>query len=296
METRSAITARARPAGWRAEVRRFWPLIKSSQTGLLLATGLAGYFTVRCPITHVPTLGGLAGSLFLTISASTILNMWYDRDLDARMARTAHRPLPSGAVRPEEAQRLGLALAVFGLAWALLLSPLYAAIVFAGLFLDVVVYTIWLKRRTPWSIVWGGFSGGMPILAGRALGLGQIDWIGLVLARAVLFWIPTHIMTFSMRCFADYRAAGIPTFPQRYGFATTRAVIALSSVLAAVSIGLAAFGVGITWGCLRVLIVLSIGLLGLAFGSLTSPSERVNFGLFKYASIYMLSAMLLLIL
>lgn len=273
----------------------YWSLIKSLQTGLLLATGLAGYLTVRSPVTNWQTLLSLTGSLFLAISGSTILNMWYDRDLDALMQRTAFRPIPSGRVSPREALWFGLGLSALGIGWALILDWLYGWIVFAGLFFDVIIYTIWLKRRTPWSIVWGGISGGMPILAGRALCAGQIDWIGLLLALAILFWIPTHIMTFSVRYFDDYQRAGIPTFPASNGFQTTRWVIAISSLLASISIAIASLGVGITWGYLRMLIVLSVGLLVLALGSLARPSERVDFGLFKYASLYMISAMLLLV-
>ena len=111
--------------------------------------------------------------------------------------------------------------------WAVLLSPLYGLVVFAGLFFDVVVYTIWLKRRTPYSIIIGGLSGGMPVLAGRALAVGQIDAVGMLLALAVLFWIPTHIMTFSIRHKEDYASAGVPTFPSAYGVAATRTIIAL---------------------------------------------------------------------
>lgn len=279
----------------KSKLALYWSLIKSLQTGLLLATGIAGYLTVRCPVTNWQTLLSLTGSLFLAISGSTVLNMWYDRDLDARMRRTACRPLPSGRIKPQEAFYLGLVLSALGIGWSLALDPLYGWIVFAGLFFDVVIYTIWLKRRTPWSIVWGGISGGMPILAGRALGAGQVDWIGILLALAILFWIPTHIMTFSVRYFDDYQRAGIPTFPAYYGFQATNLVIAASSLLAALAIGLAGIGIGITWGYLRVLIVLSVGLLVLALSSLARPSERVNFGLFKYASLYMLSAMLLLV-
>jgi heme o synthase len=168
-------------------------------------------------------------------------------------------------------------------------------IVFAGLFFDVVVYTIWLKRRTCWSILWGGLSGGMPILAGRALALGVIDWIGVMLALSVLFWIPTHILTFSLKHRTDYATAGIPTFPSTYGVQFTRATIVVSCILVALSIGLAAYGVGMTWGYLRMLIVLSAGLLTLAAGSILRPSERANFGLFKFASLYMLSSMLLIV-
>lgn len=276
------------------KARLYWPLVKSLQTGLLLSTGLAGYMSASCPVTHWTTLAGLAGSLFLAISGSTILNMWHDRDIDSRMKRTHNRPLASGRVSATEALRLGLVFSVLGVGMAVAMDPLYGLVVFAGLFFDVVVYTLWLKRRTCWSIVWGGISGGMPILAGRVLGTGGFDWIGILLSLSVLFWIPTHIMTFSMKYHADYQAAGIPTFPTRYGFYTTRAIIALSSLLAAASIGLASWGIGMTWGYLRLLSVLSAGLLVLALSAVMRPSEKLNFGLFKYASLYMLSSMLLM--
>jgi len=134
----------------------------------------------------------------------------------------------------------------------------------------------------------------MPILAGRALGQGNIDWIGITLGLSVLFWIPTHIMTFSMKYFDDYNKAGIPTFPSTYGFKVTRIAIAVSSVLAAIAIGASAMGIGVIIGYIRILIVLSAGLLTLALMSVFSPTEKVNFGLFKYASLYMLGSMLLM--
>jgi heme o synthase len=277
------------------KLRLYLPLIKSLQTALLLTTGLAGYMSARCPVTHWTTLLGLAGSLFLSISGSTVLNMWYDRDIDRQMKRTCKRPLAAGMIGQNKALGLGLGLSIMGIGWAMLLQPLYGVIVFAGLFFDVVVYTIWLKRRTCWSILWGGLSGGMPILAGRALALGVIDWIGVMLALSVLFWIPTHILTFSLKHRTDYATAGIPTFPSTYGVQFTRATIVVSCILVALSIGLAAYGVGMTWGYLRMLIVLSAGLLTLAAGSILRPSERANFGLFKFASLYMLSSMLLIV-
>ncbi len=276
------------------KLRLYWPLIKSLQTGLLIITGVAGFMSTRCPIKNWQMVLAVVGSLFLAISGSTILNMWYDRDIDAKMDRTKKRPLPSGKIPPHEALQLGLLLSLLGVAWAVALDPLYGLIVFAGLFFDVVIYTVWLKRRTPWGIIWGGISGGMPVLAGRALGTGQIEWVGLTLALAVLFWIPTHILTFSMRYHADYQRAGVPTFPSAYGNHTTQIIIAVSSVIAAVMMGIAAYGIGMTWGYLRLMAVLSAGLLLLAISSATKPCERTNFGLFKYASLYMLSAMMLL--
>jgi len=277
-----------------AKLHLYLPLIKGLQTGLLIATGLAGYMSARCPLFNMGTIAGLFVSLFLSISGSTVLNMWYDRDIDAKMGRTKQRPLSSGAVSGGEVLRLGLTLSLLGVGLAVAMDPLYGLIIFAGLFFDVVVYTIWLKRKTCWSIVWGGISGGMPILAGRVLGLGGFDWIGIILSLGILFWIPTHILTFSMRYHNDYKAAGVPTFPSTYSFGVTRTIIAVSSVLAALAMGIAGWGIGMTFGYLRILIVLSSGLLTLAIATMLRPSEQVNFGLFKYASLYMLSSMVLI--
>lgn len=273
---------------------RYWPLIKSLQTGLLLFTGLAGYMTARCPVLNWKVMFGLTGSLFLSISGSTVLNMVYDRDIDSKMTRTCTRPLPAGSVTIREALALGLGLSSMGILWAFWMDVRYGSIVLAGWFFDVVVYTVALKRRTAWAIVWGGIAGGMPVLAGRALGYGAIDWVGIALTLAVLFWIPTHIMTFNLRYKEDYARAGVPTFPSRYGDRITQRMIALSSILTAASIGISAIGIGITWGYLRLLGVLSGVLLVFAFTSLIKPSSRVQFSLFKYASLYMLGSMFLL--
>lgn len=276
------------------KISLYWKLIKSLQTGLLLATGLAGFMSVKCPVFNIPLLLGVSGSLFLSISGSTMINMWYDRDIDAKMKRTCYRPLAIGDVSPNEVFLVGLLFSILGIIWSIIINPIYGIIVFSGLFIDVVIYTIWLKRRTCWAIIWGGVAGGIPILAGRVLGASQFDWVGILLALGILFWIPTHIMTFSMRYHEDYRIAGIPTFPIKYGFQFTRIMIASSSVLSALTMGVAAIGIGMTFGYLRLLLVLSIGLVILAVSSLIKPSEKVNFGLFKYASLYMLSAMVLM--
>lgn len=274
--------------------RQYLPLVKSLQTSLLVTTGMAGYMSARCPVFNLWTVAGLLLSLLLAISGSTILNMWWDQDIDAKMTRTKKRPLANGQLSADEALRLGLALSLLGVGLAVAMDALYGLVIFAGLFFDVVIYSIWLKRRTAWSIVWGGISGGMPILAGRALGHNGFDWVGVTLSLGVLFWIPTHIMTFSMKYYEDYQAAGVPTFPSTYGFHATRVAIAISSVFAALSMGIAAWGIGMTIGYLRILAVLSMGLLVLAAMSVFRPTERVNFGLFKYASLYMLGSMLLM--
>lgn len=276
------------------KLQQYLSLIKGLQTGLLVTTGAAGYMSARCPVFNPWTLGGLLLSLFLSISGSTILNMWWDRDIDAKMMRTKKRTLASGQLPANEVLWLGLIASLLGVGLATAMNTLYGLIIFAGLFFDVVVYSMWLKRRTAWGIIWGGISGAMPILAGRVAGYGGFDWVGITLALGILFWIPTHIMTFSMKYHDDYTRAGIPTFPSTYGFHATRVALAISSVLAALSMGLAAWGIGMTLGYLRILLVLSIGLLTLAAISVVCPTERVNFGLFKYASLYMMSSMLLM--
>jgi protoheme IX farnesyltransferase len=274
---------------------KYWPLLKSLQTTLLLVTGIAGYLSARPEDAGAGRLLSVAGSLFLAIGGSTVLNMWYDRDIDAIMKRTCTRPLAAQRISPNEALALGVTLSVLGVGWALWISPLYGAVIFAGLFFDVAIYTVWLKRRTAWSIVWGGISGGMPVLAGRVLATGEIDLVGIALTLAILFWIPTHILTFNMRYHEDYTAARIPTFASALGFRATRIIIAASSILAALAMGLASYWVGTSVGGLRLLAVLGTGLLILALSSAASASDRLNFSLFKYASLYMMGAMLLLV-
>ena len=275
------------------KIQLYWPLIKSLQTGLLLSTGIAGYLSSRPPF-ELSTLLGLTITLFLAISGSTIMNMWYDRDIDAKMRRTHKRPTVSGVLDPQEIFIVGMVLSILGVGGAVLMDPLYGLVVFSGWFFDVIVYTVWLKRRTCWSILWGGISGAMPILSGRVLAVGAIDQIGILLALSILFWIPTHTLTYSMKFRNDYKNAGVPTFPERYGERITRMVIAISSVLAAISIGWASILIGMSAGLLSLIAVLTAVMLVLAFATLRIHTDKMNFMLFRYASLYMLTAMIIL--
>jgi protoheme IX farnesyltransferase len=276
-------------------LRAFWSLVKGLQVGLLIITGLAGYISVRCPITNWQTLLTLIGSLFFAIGGSTILNMVYDRDIDLKMKRTCQRPIPSGLITIREALVSGLVLAGLGISWALAVNLLYGLVVLAGFFFDVVVYTMWLKRHTPWSIVWGGIAGGMPILAGRVLGIGHIDLIGLLLAISVLFWIPTHILVFSIKYAYEYKQAGVPVFPNTYGERATRLVISVSTGIAMVTMLSSAWLIGLRWGFLYAM--LGLGAMLLVFTGVVIPrrSPRLDFALFKMASLYMLASSMIII-
>jgi heme o synthase len=273
---------------------QYWKLLKSLQTGLLTLTGIAGYMSASCPFTHWTTMTCLVLSLLLSIGGSTVLNMCFDRDIDQVMNRTHHRPLVEGKIPPHNALLLGIVLSGFGVLLGVFMHPIYGSILLTGIFFDVLVYTIWLKRRTCWSIVWGGFAGGMPILAGRSLGMGGIDPVGVLLMFSVIFWIPTHMLTFSLRYSEDYQSAGIPTFSSTYGETTTRKIIAASSILAPLLMITAAILIRVNQGYLHLLGILSGGLMVLSFISLLKPSNKRFFSLFKYASLYMTAAMILL--
>lgn len=275
------------------KIKLYIPLTKSLQTGLLLSTGIAGYLSSRPPF-NVTLLLALAASLFLAISGSTIMNMWYDSDIDAKMKRTHMRPAASGKLDRREVFLVGMTTSLLGIGWAFAIVPLYGLVVFAGWFFDVIVYTVWLKRRTCWSILWGGISGAMPILSGRVLAVHGVELVGILLAFSILFWIPTHTLTYSMKFRQDYKNAGIPTFPETYGEKFTRATIAFSSILAAVAIVWASILVGLSAGLLSLIAVLTAVMLILAFATLRIHTDKMNFMLFRYASLYMLSAMIIL--
>lgn len=279
-----------------SKIKVYWRLIKSFQTILLLFTGITGFISSKCPFMSWQLFLLLIVSLFLTISGTTVFNMVWDRDIDARMRRTQKRPLPLGEVSVRESVILGLFLLMPGLALSFYLSFIYGLVVFAGFFIDFVIYTIWLKRKTAWSIVWGGISGGMPILAGRVLGTGSIDIIGLLLALAILLWIPTHIMTFNIRYFEDYSKAGVPTFAEKYGFQNTRVIVAASSIASTLAFALGATLLGLSWGFLTMLFFIALVFIVVAAVGMYKPGSQINFHLFKMASLYMILVMFIIIL
>ena len=271
----------------------YWPLIKFRQTFLLTITGLAGYLS-RSPTLNWLSLTGLIGTLFLTIIGCTILNMVFDRDIDSKMQRTAGRPLAVGQVQPRTAAILGTSLIVLGLFWALTISWLYFLLILAGVVLDVLVYTIWLKRRSAWSIVWGGFSGGMPILAGSALGLGRVDWIGWLLCLSIVSWIPSHNLSLGSLFSEDFKNAGVPSFYNVYGFTATHFVIVLSSVLTALLMGWAFLLLDYSLWVIILVLLGGFGLQGMAIYIWLHPDRQAVIRLYKYSSLYMLFAMVLL--
>jgi protoheme IX farnesyltransferase len=277
-------------------VKVYWRLIKIMQTGLLLLTAIAGYAASDHLFEGTGPFLSLAGSMFLAIAGSTVLTMALDRDLDAGMPRTARRPLPMGQVSLREVVGLGTLFALLGIAWAWSIDLAYGAVVSAGLFLNLVVYSLWLKRCSPFSILLGGLSGGMPILAGRVLATGLGDATAWLMMLGILLWIPTHNLTLAIKYAAEFQAAGIPTFVSRFGRGVTRLVIAGSTMLDVLVMLAVGIKLSLPAGLLAFLAILGILLIALVALSILKPGEKLNFALYKGASIYMLGTMVILVL
>ena len=277
-----------------ARLADYWSLLKFRQTAMLLVTGFCSYALTRgLPLDSQEAVWMATGLLF-SIAGCTVLNMLLDRDIDAQMGRTADRPLAAGRMRPFEAAAFGGALSVVGLAHCFALDLRFGAVVATGFAFDLLVYTIWLKRRTPLSIVFGGVSGGMPVLAGRVLALGRVDVVGILLAASILLWIPSHILTLALRYADDYRRAGVPVWPNVYGRRATGLVIAGANLLNVLILMTCALLLQIHGIVLILLLGISLVMFVLASLQLAAPTDERNWLLFKAASIYMLASSLLL--
>ena len=277
-----------------ARVGDFWALVKSRQTVLLVTTGFCAYALTRgLPFDPLEAIW-MAGGLLLSISGCTVLNMLMDRDVDGQMERTAGRPLPAGRVRPLEAGLFGGLLSAVGLGLSFGLDLRFGVMIALGFVFDLLVYTAWLKRRTPLSIVFGGVAGGMPVLAGRVSALGRVDLVGLLLCSSILLWIPSHILTLALRYADDYRRAGVPVWPNVYGPRATRLFIAAANLLNTLILAACAFLLRVHPVAQAALLAMSLGLFGFSALQLVAPTERRNWLLFKLASLYMLTSSLLL--
>ena len=275
-------------------IRFYIQLIKTPQTGLLLLTAIAGYRSATGGLSLLSVILAMVG-LLLVVSGTTALNMVFDRDIDAVMERTKKRPIPIGKISGKSATIFGVLLVFIGTTINVFISVPFAIVVLAGAFFDLAIYTVWLKRRSPWSIVFGGIAGGMPILAGRTLAVGNIDEVGLLLALAILLWIPTHILTLAMNHSKDYKLAGVPTFPNVFGFKSARYFIAITNMVAAGLMLIAFYLLNIPPSGMNILRISIVILLILSVKMIVSPSQKSNFIMFRYASIFMGIAMLILV-
>ncbi len=210
-----------------ADWRDFLALTKPRVMSLVVFTGLAGLLAAPVPI-H-PVLGFTAIlCIALGAGAAAALNMWYEADLDALMKRTASRPLPAGRMDRQSALHFGVGLSFFSvLLMGLATNWLAAAILAASILFYVLVYTVWLKRRTPQNIVIGGAAGAFPPVIGWAAATGDVTLLPVLLFAIIFLWTPPHFWALSLFVRSDYAAAGVPMLPVVAGEKTTRQHILL---------------------------------------------------------------------
>ena len=242
----------ALPADW----RDFLALTKPRVMTLVVFTGLCGLLAARVPV-H-PVIGFTAIlCIALGAGASGALNMWYETDLDAAMKRTANRPLPAGRMDRQSALHFGVGLAVFSvLLMGLAVNLLAAAILTVSILFYVLVYTVWLKRRTPQNIVIGGAAGAFPPLIGWAAATGRIELLPVLLFSLVFLWTPPHFWALSLFVRTDYAAAGVPMLPVVAGTRATRMQVLLYSLpMAAAAVAPWALGLtGAIYGGVAILL------------------------------------------
>jgi protoheme IX farnesyltransferase len=282
-ETPSALITRIGGAA----VGDYVQILKPRVMSLVVFTGFVGL--VVAPGHLHPVLAAIAVlCIAVGAGASGAINMWYDRDIDAVMRRTAQRPLPAGRMEPGEALGFGIVLGVgsvvvMGLAvnWAA------AALLALTIAFYVFVYTVWLKRRTPQNIVIGGAAGALPPLIGWAAVTGDIGWGAIALFAIIFFWTPPHFWALSLYRSGEYAAAGVPMLPVVAGPRETKKQMLLYTVVLWPA-SLAPWLLGLAGPVYAVaVVVLSLAFTGTAIAVWRDNSDRSARHMFAFSLLYL---------
>jgi protoheme IX farnesyltransferase len=255
-------------AGARQVVSDYVELTKPKVQSLLLLTTITTMY-----VAGEPSIGRVAATClggYLSAGGAGAVNHWFDRDIDAQMARTATRPIPAGRVAPAAALVFGCLLSALSFAWlSATVNVLAAALAFSGFLGYVFVYTVWLKRRTPQNIVIGGAAGAVPPLVGWAAVRGHVDPAALYLFAIVFYWTPPHFWALSLLMKDEYARVGVPMMPVVRGEDETRRQIVLyTGLLIVLTLLPVAFGFfGAIYGVVA-------GVLGAGFMTLSLRLQR----------------------
>ena len=278
--------------GLPAEWRDFWALTKPRVMTLVVFTGLCGMLAAPGHLNPVLAFTAIL-CIALGAGAAAALNQWYEADLDAKMRRTQNRPLPAGRMERPAALQFGVGLAAFSvIVMGLALNLLAAAILTVSILFYVLVYTVWLKRRTPQNIVIGGAAGAFPALIGWTAVTGHVDVLPVMLFLLVFLWTPPHFWALSLFINSDYSAAGVPMMSVVAGAKATR-LQALLYALPMAAVAIAPWPLGLTGPIYGVAATaLSLVFVGLTarvgFSRVTDPAlMKAERHLFVYSIIYL---------
>ncbi|MAI50052.1 MAG: protoheme IX farnesyltransferase [Rhodospirillaceae bacterium] len=280
-------TATASPPLRDAAVMDFVALLKPRVMSLVVFTGYAGM--IVAPGSIHPVIAAIAIlCTAVATGASGAINMWFERDLDAKMERTKNRPLPGGRMEPGAALTFGCVLAsgsvmVMGLGVNWVAGALLALAI--GFY--VFVYTIWLKRRTPQNIVVGGAAGAFPPMIGWAAVTGDVSLGGIALFALIFFWTPPHFWALALYKCDDYQNAGVPMLPVVSGVQETKKQILLYTVLL-LPVSLIPWWMGTAsavWGALAA--VFSLSFIGFAVKVWLDKTDRAPRQMFRFSLLYL---------
>jgi protoheme IX farnesyltransferase len=270
-----------------ASVGDYFQILKPRVMSLVVFTGLVG---LALAPGHIHPLIAAVAVLCIAVGAgaSGAINMWYDRDIDRVMHRTAARPLPSGRMRPGEALGFGCALSVWSIAvMGVAVNWVAAELLALTIAFYVFVYTIWLKRRTPQNIVIGGAAGALPPLIGWAAVTGDVGWGAIALFAIIFFWTPPHFWALSLYRSDEYAAAGVPMLPVVAGLRETkRQILIYTVVLWPVT------AAPWLWGLAGPLYAVGAGVLSLVFSGMAirvwrDDGERSSRQMFVFSLFYL---------
>ncbi len=214
-----------------AEWRDFFALTKPRVMTLVIFTGLCGLLAAPGSINPILDFTAIL-CIAMGAGGSAVLNQWWEADIDRGMKRTAQRPLPTGRMRREDARDFGIVMSVASvLIMGVAIHWLAAIILAVAILYYAVIYTMWLKPRTPQNIVIGGGAGAFPPMIGWVAVTGDITLMPVLLFAIIFMWTPPHFWALALFVKTDYENVGIPMMPNVRGEKSTRRQILVYSVL-----------------------------------------------------------------
>ncbi len=277
-------------SGLGTKVKTYWEVTKPKIWYLLVFTAcmasLIAYHVHEIAISALTLILVITSVMAGSAAANTLTN-YIDRDIDVKMERTRSRPIPSGRISPENALYFGLTLVGISLLLAYLINIWALGLMIFGLFDNVIVYSKWLKRRSSWNIILGGFSGGAPALIGYVAVTTVTIELGFILAGLAFLWIPTHIWSLALHIREDYARANIPMLPVIKSESTSVRVIAGTTIMMVLFSVLPFFMNVFGWIYLGIASILGAIVLVMSISLLARPTEKKSWTLFKFSSPYL---------